>query len=38
MNMEGFIEKSKKNKFALESDGQSLYGFEKSLIFTIFSN
>ena len=35
--MKGFLEKYLKNKFALKSDGESLYGLEKSLNFTIFS-
>ena len=36
LNLEGFLEKSLKNKSALKSTGKSLKGFEKSLNSTIF--
>ena len=36
LNLEGFLEKSLKIKFALKSTGKSLKGLEKSLISTIF--
>ena len=36
LNIEGFLEKSLKTKFALKSTGESLQYLEKSLNFTIF--
>ena len=36
LNLEGFLEKSLKNKSALKSTGKSLKGLEKSLNFTIY--
>ena len=36
LNLEGFLEKSLKNKSALKSNGKSLKGLEKSLNFTIY--
>ena len=37
LNLDGFLEKSLKNKYALKSTGKSLKGLEKSLNSTIFS-
>ena len=36
MNLEGFLEKSLKIKYALKSTGKGCKGLEKSLIFSIF--
>ena len=36
LNLEGFLEKSLKNKSALKSTGKSLKGLEKSLNSSIF--
>ena len=36
LNLEGFLEKSLKIKYALKSAGKSLKGLEKSLNSTIF--
>ena len=36
LNLQGFLEKSLKNKSALKSTGKSLKGLEKSLNFTIY--
>ena len=36
LNLEGFLEKSLKNKSALKSTGKSLKVLEKSLNFTIY--
>ena len=36
LNLEGFLEKALKIKYALKSTGKSLKGLEKSLSFSIF--